>query len=140
MSFNKPTSAADLAEFEALAGLTTADIKNTGTSRWERKKAALKNSMVTNTTPSKRARQEDASSCTPSKSANGGDRFIPHRSSMDMNFADDGENSNTQVASEYRKMLASGLGLRNGEDARDHRVLAFKQKAPVADDVRQLQL
>lgn len=41
-SFNKPTCAADLAEFEALAGLTTADVKSNGMTRWERKAAALK--------------------------------------------------------------------------------------------------
>ena len=67
-SFNKPTSAADLAEFEALAGLATAAVKPTGMARWERKKAALKstNTSGTTNTPSKRPRSE-TDTCTPSK-------------------------------------------------------------------------
>jgi cell division cycle protein 20 (cofactor of APC complex) len=129
-SFNKPISGADLAEFEALAGLTTADVK-CGTSRWERKKAALK--ATNGSTPSKRSRSE-TESCSPSKAS---DRFIPHRPAMDMASAGanlfGSENSADAKASEYHKMLETGL-LSQGDAPREHRVLAFRAKPPVAED------
>jgi cell division cycle protein 20 (cofactor of APC complex) len=128
-SFNKPTSAADLAEFEALAGLTTSSLKPSGTSRWERKKAALKNSTSSNT-PSKRSRSALESN-TPSKQSSQADRFIPHRPSMDLDQAGivlGSENAVDREQSEYQKMLENELC-----DGREHRVLSFKNKAPVAD-------
>jgi hypothetical protein len=129
-SFNKPTSAADLAEFEALAGLTTTSLKPSGTSRWERKKAALTSSSSSNT-PSKRSRT-GMDSTTPSKIklSSQSDRFIPNRSSMDMDNAFGAENDMSEQ-SDYQKMLEAELC----GDSRDHRVLAFKNKAPVADQV-----
>jgi hypothetical protein len=130
-SFNKPTSAADLAEFEALAGLTTTSLKPSGTSRWERKKAALTSSSSSNT-PSKRSRT-GMDSTTPSKIklSSQSDRFIPNRSSMDMDNAFGAENDMSSEQSDYQKMLEAELC----GDSRDHRVLAFKNKAPVADQV-----
>jgi len=145
---NKPTTAADLAEFEQLASLTTAGVKPTGTSRWERKQAALQKSAVSSNTntPSKRQRASGAEECTPSKIAASSDRFIPNRSNMDMinsgaalfagaeNAGAEGEKT-SDYASMLEKALGGGGGLRSEDNPRESRILSFKNKAPVSEDV-----
>jgi hypothetical protein len=153
-TFNKPTTAADLAEFEQLASLTTAGVKPTGTSRWERKQAALQKSAVSsnaNNTPSKRQRASGAEESTPSKIAASSDRFIPNRSNMDMinsgaalfagaeNAGADGEKT-SDYASMLEKALGGGGGLRSEDNPRESRILSFKNKAPVSEDVSLLLL
>lgn len=140
-SNNKPTSAADLAEFEALAGLTTTSLKSTGTSRWERKRTALnKTSLSSQNTPSKKSRTSTESASSPSKHQ--ADRFIPSRSSSSGEIessllANSSDNNTSRGAaeqndqSEYQKMLEAELC----GDHRDHRVLTFKNRAPMADQV-----
>jgi hypothetical protein len=126
----KPTSAADLAEFEALAGLATSAVNTSGLARWERKKAALK---TNNGTPSKRARENDSAS--PAKM----DRFIPNRPGTEKAAGANlfGSENNCGDSSNYQKMLETGL--LGGSSSNDYRVLSFRDKAPVAQEVRQVQ-
>jgi len=98
-------------------------VMNSVVPRWKRK--ALTN---TSNTPSKK---------TASVAGKKEDRFIPNRSAMDMENANLYDHSNADnVAPEtgdsntYREQLEGSLGIKSEEP----KVLAFKNKAPVAKD------
>ena len=148
-TFHKPTTAADLAELKQLASLTTAGVKPSGTSRWERKQAALQKSSAASAgtnTPSKRQRTAGAEESTPSKVAASSDRFIPNRANMDMvnagaalfsgaeNAGADGDKT-SDYARMLEKALGGGGGLRSEDNPGESRILSFKNKAPVSEDV-----
>jgi cell division cycle protein 20 (cofactor of APC complex) len=136
-TFTKPTSAADLAEFEALAGLATSAVKPTaGLARWERKKASGLKQYSGGSSSDQSVKQ---------------DRFIPNRGTTDMVNAGaslfGADNAALAAAgaaggenSDYRSMLeksllgtsSSSASSSSMNEPSEYRVLSFKDKAPVS--------
>lgn len=133
--------------------------------RWERKKQQAQMSGVNENSSNGSDGNKRLQSLSGSRSAFGSssDRFIPNRSSMDMEKAayamqqkqqsdaavvsddsssedeHDPEFGETEVGEEYKNVLKSAM---LGIDGDDHRVLSFKEKAPApkGDTVNNLQI
>jgi cell division cycle protein 20 (cofactor of APC complex) len=104
-----PTSIADAIELEQTLAMDTA-IKSSVPTRWERREQRLRESG-------------QASS----------DRFITNRSAMvDSSYHLSKENGEAAEKTQHGKALEQGL--LDKSDAKEHRVLAFKNKAPAAPE------
>jgi len=138
-SLNKPTSAADLAEYEALSGLTTSAFKSSEPTRWERKKnekanqtlSQRGNNLSTNTlgSASKRTRDTLGPSCN--------DRFIPNRAAMDMVnasasiFSNENPNDDVEIGSHADKLKKVLFG--DSASSNSSRILSLRESAPLPE-------
>jgi hypothetical protein len=138
-SLNKPTSAADLAEYEALSGLTTSAFKSSEPSRWERKKNEKANQTLSQRgnnlsaanlgSASKRARDTLGPSCN--------DRFIPNRAAMDMANAsasmlsNENPNDDVEIGSHADKLKKALFG--DSASSNSSRILSLRESAPLPE-------
>jgi len=112
----------DVTEFENIMSLDN-PIKSTTATRWERKHMIGSSSSASSMKHSSCSSNDDQSM----------DRFIPNRSSTIMSMNNNNDNENCNCDSEYGKLLQE-VSHGSSSTTASSRILAFKNKAPIAKD------